>query len=431
MSLMSSMYTGVSGMETNSVDLTVIGDNIANANTIGFKAGRAAFEDALAQNLIGGGGSVGWGARVQAVQRLITQGALTNTGLATDLAIQGGGFFMVRGNHAGMDGQYYTRAGQFTVNRDGDLVNLEGLAVQGYQADAAGNITGALGNLRIGDASSQPSATQNITMRGNLQESATPPALPFDPTSATTAAATSNFSSPVTIYDSLGAAHQTTVYFVRTAAGWDWHALTDGGGITGGTAGTPVEIAAGDLTFDTAGALVTSNTTVNNFNPINAVNPQPVTFNFGDPTALGGTGLAGMTGNDSPSTNRFISQDGYAAGDLARIAIGTDGTVTGTFSNGQTRDLGQVALAQFEAADRLDRLGGNLFGASAAAGDLNIGRASTGGRGAINAGTLEQSNVDLATEFVRMIAAQRGFQANSKTITTADQLLSELIQLKR
>lgn len=169
MALMSSMYTGVSGLEANSTDLSVIGDNIANANTIGFKGGRAAFEDALSQSLIGGG-QVGLGARVQAIQRLVTQGALTNTGLATDLAIQGGGFFVVRGNHNGADGQFYTRAGQFTIDRDGALVNLEGLKVQGYQADATGNITGTLGDLQVGSVSSPPRATANVISHLSLRQ---------------------------------------------------------------------------------------------------------------------------------------------------------------------------------------------------------------------------------------------------------------------
>lgn len=430
MSLMSSMYAGVSGMESNSVDLTVIGDNIANANTIGFKAGRAAFEDALAQNLIGGG-QVGWGARVEAVQRLVTQGALTNTGLATDLAIQGNGLFVVKGQHNGVDAQYYTRAGQFTVDKNGDLVNLEGLAVQGYQADSAGVVNGALGNLQVGNASCAPVATRRLTLKGNLDANAAIPAA-FDPTSAATAAATSNFNTPVTIYDSLGAPHQATAYFSRTGAGtWDFHVLTDGGGVTGGTAGTPVQIGAGTLTYDSSGKL-TAMTQSSSFNPANAVNPQPLTFDFGDPTGAGGTGVAGLTSYDGkPSATSFLSQDGNAAGELARIAIDDQGVVTATFSNGKTRPLGQVALAEFSAPDKLLREGGNLFSATDDAGDANLGKAATGGRGQIASGALEQSNVDLATEFVRMISAQRSFQANSKTITTADQLLTELISLKR
>lgn len=428
MGLWSSMYTGMSGMAANSIDLGVIGDNIANVNTIGFKAGRAAFEDALAQNMIGGANSQrGWGTKLQAIQKLMTQGSLANTGLATDLAIQGSGFFMVRGNHNGMDGSFYTRSGQFTVDENGMLVNLSGLQVQGYAADANGAITGALGGLRVGDAQAAPRPSSNLTVRGNLQADAAIPAA-FN---AANAAGTSNFSTTITVYDSLGKAIQTDVYFRRNGAGtWEWHALTDGGNVAGGTAGTPSEIASGTLTYDTQGRL-TAETQTSNFNPLGAVNPQPLTFNFGDPTGAGGTGLGGLTQFSSPSATTFQSQDGYAAGDLARVTIDAQGVVTGIFSNGQSRALGQLAIANFEAPDQLERLGGNLFGQMPQSGDPVVGVAASGGRGSVASGALEQSNVDLATEFVRMIAAQRAFQANSKTITTADQLLQELINIKR
>lgn len=431
MGLISSMYAGVSGLETNSSDLSVIGDNIANANTIGFKAGRAAFEDALAQTLIGGS-QVGMGSRVQAIQRLVTQGALANTGLATDLAIQGPGFFVVKGSHNGVDAQFYTRAGQFTVDEDGFLVNLEGLKVQGYQADAAGNVTGTLGDLAVGSVSAPPNATTTITFKGNLDSNSPPVAGVWDPTApvqaladgSNAATANYNFSTSTTVYDSLGNAIPVDVYFTNTGAGWEWHATTDGANLTGGTAGTRTEIASGTLTFDASGNLTASATTASNFTPINAVNPQALTFDFG-------AGSTGMTQYAGTSAISFMSQDGYAAGELARISIGQDGTINGTFTNGQNRALGQVALADFEAPDQLERLGGNLYGERPGSGQPTIGQASTGGRGAIIAGSLEQSNVDLANEFVRMIAAQRGFQANSKTISTADQLLAELMNLKR
>ncbi|MBX7114019.1 MAG: flagellar hook-basal body complex protein, partial [Myxococcaceae bacterium] len=172
-------------------------------------------------------------------------------------------------------------------------------------------------------------------------------------------------------------------------------------------------------------------TQTSNFTPLGSVNPQALNFNFGDPTAASGTGAKGLTQFASPSTVTFMNQDGYASGELARISIEADGTIMGAFTNGQSRALGQVALADFEAPDRLERLGGNLYGEMPASGQPTLGAPGNGGRGSVVAGALEQSNIDLATEFVRMISAQRGFQANSKTITTADQLLNELIALKR
>ncbi|RMG17019.1 MAG: flagellar hook protein FlgE [Deltaproteobacteria bacterium] len=431
MSLLTSLWSGRSGLQASSTDLSVIGDNISNANTIGFKGSRAAFEDALAQNLMGVNAAAmsqrGLGTKLQAIQRIMVQGALVNTGLATDLAIQGPGFFVVKGNYGGQEGQFYTRAGQFTVDENGMLVNLDGLRVQGYLADAVGNITRQVGDLQVGNAISAPRATTTISIDANLDADATiPPA--WDPTDPT---GTSNFSTSVTVYDSLGNAHQVEVYFRKNGAGdWEWHAMTDGANVQGGTAGTLSEIASGTLTFGTNGEL-TAQTQTSNFNPVGATQPQPLTFDFGTDTGSGGTGLDGITQFAGASAASFINQDGYPAGDLSFVTVESDGTVVGTFSNGEVRALGQVVLADFQAPDQLTRLGGNLFGETKQSGEPTIDSAGTGGRGALVSGALEQSNVDLAEEFIRMITAQRGFQANSKVISTSDQLLAELMTLKR
>ena len=172
MSLLSALSAGTTGLEASSLELSVVGDNIANSNTIGFKAGRAAFEDALTQSVIGGTGEIGLGARFKAVQKILTQGALTSTGIATDLALQGSGYFIVNGNHNGQTANFYTRAGQFTIARDGYLVNLEGLRIQGFPADPAGTVSGLPGDLLVGTASAQPQATANIMVKANLQADA-------------------------------------------------------------------------------------------------------------------------------------------------------------------------------------------------------------------------------------------------------------------
>lgn len=439
MSLISALNIGTSGMQAESTDLSVIGDNISNANTIGFKASRTDFEEQLMSQLVGGAGinGLGMGSNVQAIQKLLTQGTLTSTGVATDLALQGNGMFVVKGSHNGMAAQYYTRNGQFTIDKDGFLVNQEGLRVQGYTTDpATGVAQPGLGDMQVGNINSPAAATSDVTLRGNLNANASTPANGTfdanDPTSYNGPPST------VQIYDSLGNAHQVTVYYVKTAAGWDYHAMTDGAGLTGGTAGVQTEIASGQLTFDTNGALL-SNTQISNFNPLNATNPQALNFNFGTPNTAGGSGMDGMTQlgtNTTPDTKddvvtSFTDQNGHTGGTLSSISIGTDGTVTAAFSNGQTESIAEVAVAEFAAPDQLNRQGGNLYQETAASGEATIGKAGSGGRGSIVAGALEQSNVDLANEFVRMIAAQRGFEANSKTITTADQLLTELMQLKR
>jgi flagellar hook protein FlgE len=432
MSLMTALYSGASGLDANSVELSVVGDNIANANTIGFKGARAAFADAMAQNLIGstpaGAGQRGLGVKLQLVQKILSQGSMVNTGVSTDLGIEGAGFFQVSGSSNGKSGTYYTRAGQFTVDQDGYLTTLTGMRVQGYTANALG-VVGAtsVGDLQIGNAATNPRATTSVTLKANLQSDAVSPAAFL----ATNAAATSNFASSTTVYDSLGNAHQVDIYFRKAAAGsWTWHALTDGGNLTGGVAGTPTQIATGALTFDTQGRLATF-TQASTFNPLGAVNPQPLSFDFGDPTGAGGTGLAGITQFAAPSSTSFLNQDGYDSGSLVRVNIDASGNVVGVFTNGQTRTLAQVALANFEAADQLARVGGNMYAQTRGSGVPTLGQPATADRGTIVAGALEQSNVDMASEFIRMIAAQRGFQANSKTLTTADQLLGELMTIKR
>lgn len=444
MSLLTSLSAGTTGLEAASLELSVVGDNIANANTIGFKGGRAAFEDALTQTVIGGTGEIGLGARLESVQKILTQGALNSTGIATDLALQGNGFFIVSGNHNGQTANFFTRAGQFTVDKDGFMVNLEGLKVQGFPADAAGALSAQPGNLLVGTASAQPRATGAIQVKANLKADAVIKTdalgalIPFDPLNP---GGTSEFSTSMTVYDTLGAAHAVQVFFTKTATGaggnaWEWNAMTDGGGLAPpAVAGTLEVIAGGALTFDNQGRLATDvprATNATTFNPLGAAAPQPLTFNFGDPTSVAGnTGLLGVSQFAAPSASTFIGQDGFGSGQLASIRIDPTGNINGVFTNGQTRVLGQVAVAGFSGPDRMERVGGNLFQQSQASGQPVIGAPGAGGRASIISGSLEQSNVDLAEQFVRLIAAQRAFQANSKTITTADQLLSELIALKR
>jgi len=428
MTLLSSLSTGTSGLDAASTDLSVISDNLANANTVGFKQARADFEELLAQNVVSGSGQVGLGATVEDVQKLMTQGSLENTGNPTDLALQGNGFFEVAGTTTGgLAGEFLTRDGEFTLDQNGYLVNEDGLRVQGYTANATGNITSALGDLQVGNINAPPQATATVTLQGNLDAAATPPAA-WDPTNPT---GTSNFATTATVYDSLGNADQTTVYFRNDGNGtWEFHAMTDGANLTGGTAGTPTEIGAGTLTYDATGKLV-DETQTSDFNPLGATNPQPLTFNFGDPTDAGGTGLAGLTQFSSASATTAVSQDGYAAGQMTSLQVEANGLVNGVFTNGQTRALGQVAVAEVAAPDQLARVGGNLYQVTNASGAVDMGVAGQGGRGTISSGNLEESNVDIATQFVDMITAQRNYEANSKTITTADTLLSELIQMKR
>jgi flagellar hook protein FlgE len=449
MSLITSLYVGASGLDASTTELSVVGDNIANSNTVGFKAARTVFADAMAQQLIGATGQLGLGVTTLTVQKLFSQGSFTTTGLSTDVAIEGNGLFVVKGNHGGEDGTFYTRNGQFTIDKNGYLTNLEGLRVQGLQADATGTVTsGLLGDLQVGNASAPAKATDGITIRGNLDQGATP--ITFDPANPKV---TSNFTTSMTVYDSLGKAIQLDIYFCKddpaTAADptdsgdWTYHVMTDGknlsvdaaGATT--TAGTPAEVATGALRFDTEGRLISNTTAVNSFSPKDSVAPQTLSFNFGTGTeplvagGTGGSGLDGLTQYAATSAVSFVTQAGSSSGSLSSISVGQDGTITGGFTNGQTRTLGQLILANFKAPDQLGRVGSTLYSEKPSSGPPTLGTPATADRGSVTAGTLEQSNVDISAEFIRMIAAQRNFEANSKTLTTADQLLAELMQLKR
>lgn len=442
MSLVGALYVGASGLDASSEELSVVGDNIANSSTVGFKAARTVFADAMAQQLIGASGQMGLGVTTMTVQKIFSQGGFTTTGLSTDVAIQGNGMFVVKGNYNGEDSTFYTRNGQFTIDKDGFLTNLNGLRVQGLQADSSGAVTsGLLGDLQVGNASAPAKATDSITIRGNLDQTAVAPT--WDPANPKT---TSNFTTSMTVYDSLGKAIQLDIYFCKNTAAntqagdsgdWTYHVMTDGANVTkdengnATTAGTPAEVATGTLRFDTQGRLVSNTTTTNAFNPVSSVDPQPLTFNFGTGIAAGGSGLDGLTQYAATSAVSFVTQAGSSSGSLSSISVGQDGTITGGFTNGQTRTLGQLILANFKAPDQLGRVGGTLYTEQPSSGPPTLGTPATADRGSVNAGTLEQSNVDVSAEFIRMIAAQRNFEANSKTLTTADQLLSELMQLKR
>ncbi|MCC6620525.1 MAG: flagellar hook protein FlgE [Deltaproteobacteria bacterium] len=422
MSIFSSLYIGMSGMRSHEGAIGVIGNNIANLNTIGFKASRAVFADMLSQSVLGTAGmsQQGLGAAVAAVQRLVGQGALLGTNVTTDIAINGDGLFIVE-NPTGE--RLYTRNGQFQVDQEGYLTTVEGFRMQGYPADGTGAIATSLGALRIGDATAPPQATTSVEMTVNLDAGA-PITGPFDPNDP---AGTSSFSTTVTVYDSRGTAHSLEVYFSQTATGqWEWNAVAPLGELDGSTDTTPTIVASGTMTFGTDGTLASSTqtqTTVTFF----GADQQDLVFDFGAPGAAG----EGSTSFGSASALSFVEQDGFGPGTLAFIEIEQDGDVMGTFSNGQERVLGQVALARFQAPAELNALGQNLFSETIGSGEPAIGQPGTGGRGALHAGSLEQSNVDLTNEFTQLILAQRGFQAASRTITTADEMLVETVNLKR
>jgi flagellar hook protein FlgE len=437
MSIIRTMYTGVSGLDAEGDALGVIGDNISNSNTVGYKAERSIFEDMLGHSITAGTPTAlpGSGVMVGQIEQMFTQGSLSNTGVATDMAISGDGFFTVQGTVNGITGQFYTRAGQMRIDKDGQIVNPDGMVLQGYKAEAGGTFSATVSGLNVPTSALAPQQTANMSVVANLDANAQVPSIngtpaPFDPANASK---TSNFSTSMQVYDSLGNAHTVDVYFAKTAANtWDYHAVVDGGQLQGGTQGTPVDIGNGTLNFNTDGSLNTiqTNTPISvSFNGANA--NQTINLNLGSTVGNGGTGRDGITQNGGQSSVSNQSQDGYASGDLSGISVDGNGVVTGSYTNGQKLAIGELAIAKFRSNEGLGRAGNSLFIATRESGDPALGVASTGGRGAVTSGALEQSNVDLATQFVDLIAHQRAFSANSKTITTADEMLQEVVNLKR
>jgi len=431
MSILRSLQTGVSGLRSNSDALGVAGDNIANVNTVGFKRSRGVFEDVLGRSVasfeaVKGAGA---GSRLAHVEQVWTQGALVTTDSATDLAIQGDGFFIVQGNNQGAENRYYTRAGQFHVDNAGRLVNADNLRLQGYTAEPNGTMGATIGDLVVDAGTIPASATTSVTIAANLDSNTPINAVAFDPLNPNS---TSDFSNTVNVYDSLGNSHEITMYYHKNASNsWDWHAMIDSAELTVGGTG-PTEIANGGVTFTTDGKLDTETNSATSWDFLDATQAQAINFDFGTSiTTDGGLGVDGSTGYASKSTTVGLKQDGFAAGSVATISVSNDGTIMGSFSNGQQRALGQIVTADFANVNGLERTGNGLWISGQTSGEALIGPADGGGRGAIISGTLEQANVDLGTEFVNLIAYQRGFQANSRVITTADEMYGELVNIKR
>jgi flagellar hook protein FlgE len=422
------MQIGVSGLRAESEALGVVGDNVANVSTVGFKRQRSEFEDVLTRN--GGQGSSGSGVRQNDVRQLFTQGSLAQTGVATDIAVGGEGFFVVNGTVDGMTGAFYTRAGQFHLDPSGALVDPSGLAVMGRTARPDGTLASSVSKMVVPPGSLAARPTTALQINANLDASAPIAAAAFDPQDPN---ATANFSTAIQVFDSLGAAHSVDVYFVKNGTGqWEYHALAKGDELNPPQSGQNVELGSGNMTFNGDGALdnvsVTTPISVS-FNGASA--NQNVSIDFGSTLAGGGSGLDGTTQFSMPTGVSAQSQDGYSSGALSGISIGADGTVEGLFTNGERAAIGQLVLAKFRSQEGLIRAGNGLFAETRESGNAVLGAPGSGGRGSLSAGAIETSNVDLAEEFVDMIRHQRAFSADSKVISTADDMLSELMQLKR
>ncbi len=430
MGILSSMWTGVSGMTAQGEALGVTADNIANSNTTGFKASRAEFQDIMSRSLRGidGGNQLGRGVRIGAVNPIISQGNLDHTERATDLGINGQGYFQVKGS----EGVGYTRDGSFHFDKDGFLVTNDKQRIQCYQANEKGKIETKMGDMKFPNALVNASQTETIKLDLNLDSRAIASGKKFD---AKNPYKTSDYATAVEIYDSQGAKHILNVFFNKGEnREWTYRGMLDGKDIEGGAPEGQqlAQAVTGKLSFSEDGLLKSQEQTDSNFNFTGgAKQDQKIKINFGDDIASGGKGLEGTKQFGKESDIISWNQDGYSAGMVTGLSFSDEGILTASYSNGQVLDLGQIVLAKFENPEALLKVGGNLFKQSRDSGEASVGAARMSGRGSLMAKSLERSNVDLASEFVQMITNQRAFQANSKTITTSDELMNEVIQLKR
>ena len=404
-----SFEQALSGLNAASQNLDAIGNNVANANTIGFKEGRAEFADVFAASLASGGTQIGIGTRLSAVSPQFTQGNITTTGNPMDVAINGQGFF--RMNTGGVAS--YSRDGEFSLDKSGFIVNSTGAQLTGYPANAAGTISPSTPvPLQLSLQNIAPKATANASLSLNLDSRSTTPAAAFSLTDPTTY----NSSTALTVYDSEGNSHTLSLYFRTTAANtWSVYGAGDGTILNAGAA-------IGTLTFGTSGTLA-ANVTINPSIPMTNGAATPLTFAMLFPASS----TTQFGASFAVSNN---SQDGYTTGQLAGFSIGSDGIVQGRYSNGQSRDQGQIALANFINPQGLVSLGGNQWAESAGSGQPLIGAPGTGSDGSLQAGAVESSNVDITTELVNMITAQRVYQANAETIKTEDQVQQTLMNLR-
>jgi flagellar hook protein FlgE len=411
-----SFQSGLSGLNASAKNIDIIGNNVANTNTVGFKSSRAVFADVFASSLAGTGSSnIGIGTKVASVQQEFTQGNITVTNNPLDIAINGRGFLRFDNNGT----VAYSRNGQLHLDSFGYIVNSDSLRITGYPVDPNGNIVASAPvPLRLSTSDISPKSTANIDATLNLDSRSTAIAVAFDPTNATTYTS----STTTAIYDSLGNSHALTLYFVKAAAAGDWrvHATVDGGAVAavnlGAGAGTPVTI-----NFNSSGALTTAMpiTPVSLTLTSGAVSPLVTDLSFTGTTQFG-----------SEFAVSSLAQDGYTSGRLTGLDISENGTIQGRYSNGQANTLGQLVLANFANQQGLRSMGNNLWEETGDSGVAVIGTPRTGSLGSIQSAALEDSNVDLTQELVNMITAQRIYQANAQTIKTQDQTLQTLVNLR-
>ena len=431
-----SFQQGLSGLNSSSKALDVVSNNIANANTVGFKSATTHFADVYANSLAGAGATqVGIGVQTAAIMQQFTQGNITSTNNPLDMSVNGQGFYRMNTN----GNITYSRNGQFHLDKNGYIVDDRARVLTGYPVDGTGQIVqSAPVDLQLDASDQDPVATgagvgafQGVRANVNLDSRSTTPANAWaagtvaDPTPDTS---TYNWSTALSIYDTLGNAHTLSLYAVKTAVVGQWtiHATVDG------TRDTNVTLTTPNLQFTTAGQLsnVAGNGTVGvsiNLAQVmtdlgkvnNAASPLSFNLDFADSTQFG-----------SVFGSNRLEQDGYASGRLAGVSVSGDGVIRGNYTNGQSRNLGQVVLANFTNPNGLTSLGGNQWGETSASGAALVGVPGSASLGVMQAASVEESNTDLTAELVAMITQQRNYQANAQSIKTQDSIMHTLVNLR-
>lgn len=439
MSLFSTLSTASSGLSMAGTKLAVIGDNIANINTIGYKGARAQFADLVARDSMGLSGptQIGTGGATDTITTLFGQGSITESSNALDLAISGNGFFQVK--QVDDQGSMFTRDGQFYMDESGYIVSASGARLQGFNAED-NQLSTIVTDIKIDNGALQQARTTELELTAVLSTEADFSTTPIfsggftldgNTDSIDDVAAASDFATSVTIYDSLGTPHSVTTCFERTSAGdWGWYSVVDGGEV-GETEGKAFQIASGTLKFDGGGDL-TAFTQVNTSATLpwefTGADDGDIEFQFGL-DASGAATDGSLRAISGPSAVTGVIQDGFGSGDLIQMTVDEEGNVRGTYTNGEDILLGQVTLAEFPSYAGLKRVGRNMYQSTNLAGDPAVGTPGTGTRGSLISFALEQANVDLEDQFVDMIQSQRTYQANARVITTTDGTLQELVQL--
>ncbi len=426
MGILSSLYTGVSGLTANGEALGIYADNIANANTTGFKTSRPEFQDVISKSLKGvlGGNQIGRGAKLSQVNPIFTQGSVNQTDRATDVALSGDGFFVMDG----ADGRSFSRNGVFNFDKEGVLVNTDGYKVMGFQADENGMVTNKLTSIKLDKPTIDAKRTSKVNLSMNLDIRAEI-GQEWD---AKRPDKTSQYSNGYTVYDSAGNAHLVTMYFNKVEDGvWDYHAMVAGEETVDGKKGELVECGTGQLKFNTDGRLVENKQSKNEFNFNKGALPgQKITLDFGKTIKEGGTGLQSTQYGTNSDLYKH-TQDGYTAGTVAGMSFNDDGVLAAVYTNGETVNLAQLAIGKFENNEALFKAGQNRFRESRNSGQAFIGKPGEGGRGRVVSKSIEASTTDIAQEFINLMTTQRTFQANARTINSADELMQEVFNLVR